>query len=102
MKVFVAGGTGTIGIPLIRALVSAGQEVTGLTRSVGKQDNLRALRAIQAVANALDPDALAAVFQATKPEAVIHQLTGLPKDGVRRPAISLRPTGCASMARRIC
>ena len=42
MNVFVAGGSGTIGIPLVRALVAAGHQVTALTRFIGKRDELRA------------------------------------------------------------
>ena len=30
MRVFVAGGSGTIGVPLVRALVAAGHQVTAL------------------------------------------------------------------------
>jgi nucleoside-diphosphate-sugar epimerase len=32
MKVFVAGASGVIGRPLVRQLVAAGYEVTGMTR----------------------------------------------------------------------
>ena len=60
MKVFVAGGSGTIGVPLVRALVAAGHEVTALTRFVDKRDELRALGAAAAVADALDREALIA------------------------------------------
>jgi len=83
MKVFVAGGSGTIGIPLVRALVASGHEVTTLTRSANKQAELRALGAIPAVANALDRDALIAAVEAAHPTHVIHQLTALPKEGPR-------------------
>jgi nucleoside-diphosphate-sugar epimerase len=48
MNVFVAGGSGAIGIPLVRALVAAGHRVTALTRSTGKQGALRALGATAA------------------------------------------------------
>ena len=44
MRVFVAGGSGTIGIPLVRALVASGHQVTTLTRSIDKQDHLNVLR----------------------------------------------------------
>lgn len=81
MRTFVAGASGTIGIPLVRALVAAGHEVTALTRSPQKQDELRRLGATPAVADALDPEALTAVVAAAKPTHVIHQLTALPKEG---------------------
>jgi nucleoside-diphosphate-sugar epimerase len=91
MRVFVAGGSGTIGIPLVRALVASGHQVTTLTRSTGKQDGLRALGASVAVADALDREALIAAVHASRPAWVIHQLTALPKDGVRRPS-DIEPT----------
>jgi len=84
MTIFIAGGSGTIGIPLVRALVAAGHEVAALTRSAGKHAELRALGAAPAVADALDPSALAAAVAAARPTHVIHQLTALPKDGPRK------------------
>jgi len=84
MNVFVAGGSGTIGRPLVRALVDTGHQVTALTRSAAKTDELRALGASVAVADALDRDALAAAVRNARPTHVIHQLTALPRDGVRR------------------
>ena len=83
MKVFLAGGSGAIGVPLVRALVAAGHQVTALTRSPANAPALRALGATPAVANALDPDALARVVAAAQPTHVIHQLTALPKGGPR-------------------
>jgi len=85
MNVFIAGGSGTIGIPLVRALLTAGHQVTALTRTAGKRDGLRALGASVAVADALDREALMAAVEAAHPTHVIHQLTALPKDGARRP-----------------
>jgi NADPH:quinone reductase-like Zn-dependent oxidoreductase len=41
MNVFVAGASGTIGIPLVRALVAAGHHVTALTSSPGKRKRSR-------------------------------------------------------------
>jgi len=91
LRVFVAGGSGTIGIPLVRALVEAGHHVTALTRSADKQQSLRALGATPAVADALDASRLKDVVLAARPTHVIHQLTALPKDGPRR-ASDLAPT----------
>src|SRR5689334_13055957 len=84
MNVFVAGGSGTIGIPLVSALVAAGHQVTALTRSAGRRDELGALGAAVAVADALDRDALVAAVAAARPTHVVHQLTALPKNGPRR------------------
>lgn len=91
MRVFVAGGSGTIGVPLVRALVEAGHQVTALTRSPDKQLALLALGATPAVADALDAVQLRTVLERARPTHVIHQLTALPKDGVRR-ASDLGPT----------
>jgi nucleoside-diphosphate-sugar epimerase len=85
MNIFVAGGSGTIGVPLVRALLAAGHQVTALTRSSSKQAQLRALGSTPAVADALDREALIRTVQAVRPTHVIHQLTALPKEGPRRP-----------------
>lgn len=84
MRVFVAGASGTIGIPLVRSLIAAGHQVTALTRSPGKRDELRRLGSTPAVADALDAEALRAVVLEAKPTHVIHQLTALPKEGPSR------------------
>lgn len=42
MKVFVAGASGAIGRPLVRQLLAAGQEVTGMTR---REENAAAIQA---------------------------------------------------------
>ena len=91
MKVFVAGASGTIGIPLVRALVDAGHHVVALTRSPGKCSALEALGASAVVADALDRDALVATVSAAQPTHVIHQLTALPREGPRRPS-DIEPT----------
>src|SRR2546421_635055 len=61
MRVFVAGATGALGRPLVPRLVAAGHEVVGLTRSETKRELVRSLGATPAVADALDPDAVARV-----------------------------------------
>jgi nucleoside-diphosphate-sugar epimerase len=82
-RVFVAGASGAIGIPLVRALVSHGDAVTALTRTPGKVVRLRELGATPFVADALDGDALTAAVREARPTHVIHQLTALPATGVR-------------------
>jgi 2-alkyl-3-oxoalkanoate reductase len=91
MRVFVAGGSGTIGVPLVRALVAAGHHVTASTRSPGKEAMLRSTGATPVVVDALDADALRRAVVAVSPTLVIHQLTALPKTGPKR-ARELAPT----------
>ncbi len=83
MNVFVAGGTGAIGVPLVRALVCAGHQVTASTRSGDKTSMLRNLGATPTVADALDAGALRRAMVAAHPTHVVHQLTALPKGGPR-------------------
>jgi nucleoside-diphosphate-sugar epimerase len=78
MKILVAGATGALGQPLVRQLVAAGHEVVGMTRTPGKQDLVRSLGAEPAVADALDPDAVARVVAEAEPEVIVHQLTAIP------------------------
>jgi nucleoside-diphosphate-sugar epimerase len=84
MTIFVAGGSGTIGVPLVRALVAAGHRVTALTRSTAGAERLSASGAAVTIADALDRDALMSAVRASQPTHVIHQLTALPKAGPRR------------------
>jgi 2-alkyl-3-oxoalkanoate reductase len=77
MKVFVAGATGALGRPLVRQLVEHGHEVTGMTRSESKTDLLRELGAEPAVADALDPDAVARAVAEAEPDVIVHQMTAI-------------------------
>jgi nucleoside-diphosphate-sugar epimerase len=79
MKVLIAGATGAIGRELIPALVAAGHEVTGTSRSVERASELVELGATPAVLDALDPVATAATVAWAKPDVIVHQLTALPK-----------------------
>ena len=83
MNVFIAGGSGAIGVPLVRALVAGGHQVTASTRSSANTSMLRSLGATPAIADALDAEALRRVVVAAHPTHVIHQLTALPKAGPR-------------------
>jgi nucleoside-diphosphate-sugar epimerase len=77
MRIFVAGATGALGRRLVPLLVSAGHQVTAMTRSPGKTAGLRAAGAAPVVADALDRDDLLRVVAAARPEVVVHQLTDL-------------------------
>ena len=83
MKVFVAGGTGVIGRPLIAELLAKGHAVVALTRSPEDAQAL-AKRGIEpAIADVFDSDAVKAVLSRAKPEVVIEQLTALPRTYTR-------------------
>ena len=77
MKVFVAGATGALGRVLVPQLVASGHEVVGMTRTPSKQDFVRGLGARPAIADALDPDAVARAVAEAKPDVMVHQLTAL-------------------------
>lgn len=102
MRIFVAGATGALGVPLVRRLVAAGHQVTGLTRRPEKQAALRALGASPAVADVLDMPRLQEALLRASPEVVVHLLTSLPAEGPRtaadlEPTNRLRTTGTANL-----
>jgi nucleoside-diphosphate-sugar epimerase len=77
MRIFIAGASGAVGRPLVRQLVAAGHEVTGMTRTPEKAAALRELGAEPVVADALDREAVMAAVRAARPEVVVHQLTAI-------------------------
>jgi len=79
MKVFVAGASGAIGRPLVRQLVEAGHEVTGMTRREQRAEEIAAAGATAAVVDVFDKEELEAALKAAEPEVVIHALTALPE-----------------------
>ncbi len=76
MRVFVAGGTGTLGRPTLRLLRAAGHEVRGLARSPERGEVLRALGAEAVVADLFDLRAVTAAIEGC--EAVLHLATRIP------------------------
>src|SRR5688572_28158391 len=83
MKIFVAGGTGAIGRPLIAELLAKGHAIVALTRSVEKAQALMQQGIEPAIADVFDTDAVKAVVRRAQPEIVIEQLTALPRTYTR-------------------
>jgi nucleoside-diphosphate-sugar epimerase len=79
MKVFVAGASGAIGRPLLRQLVAAGHEVTGMTRREERVEEIRALGATAVVCDVFDTAALGRAVGQAAPEVVVNQMTSLPQ-----------------------
>jgi nucleoside-diphosphate-sugar epimerase len=80
MKVLVAGATGAIGRPLVARLLADGHEVVGTTRDEARARALREQGAEAVVVDAFDAEGVHAAVRAAAPEAVIHQLTSLPRE----------------------
>src|SRR5436189_226664 len=79
MRVFVAGASGVIGRALVPKLVAAGHETTGMTRSEERAEEIRSAGAKASVCDVFDAAAVEAAVAQARPEAVIAQLTALPK-----------------------
>jgi nucleoside-diphosphate-sugar epimerase len=78
MNIFVAGATGAVGLPLVRALCAQGHRVTGMTRLGPGVDRLRELGADVSTADAFDASEVREAIAAAEPDVVIDQLTWLP------------------------
>jgi nucleoside-diphosphate-sugar epimerase len=77
VKIFLAGATGAVGLPLAALLREAGHEVAGTTRSPVRAPLLHALGITPVAVDVFDADALARAVAAARPDLVIHQLTDL-------------------------
>jgi uncharacterized protein YbjT (DUF2867 family) len=84
MKIFLAGGTGAIGRPLIAALLAKGHPLVVLTRSPEKAQALEDQGIEPAIADVFETDAVKAVVSRARPEVVIEQLTALPRTYTRQ------------------
>lgn len=79
MKVFVAGATGAIGRPLMDRLRAAGHRAFGMVRSEDAKAQLAEAGAEPVIADALDPAAVQRAVESVRPDAVVNELTSLPK-----------------------
>lgn len=76
MKVFVAGATGVLGRPTVRALVQAGHDVRGTARGEEKATLLRSLGAEAVAVDLFDAEAVKAGIAGS--EAVLNLATKIP------------------------
>src|SRR5499433_764048 len=79
MRILIAGATGAIGRPLVRRLRANQYEVFALTRSPDSAPALKEIGAEAVVADALDAAAVKAAVGRIRPDAVINELTSLPR-----------------------
>jgi nucleoside-diphosphate-sugar epimerase len=91
MKVFVAGGTGVIGRPLVARLLSKGHSVVALVRSKENSEALLKQGIEPAIADVFDREAVKAVINRSQPEVVIEQLTALPRTYTRESMMAAAP-----------
>ncbi|MCM0675788.1 NAD(P)-dependent oxidoreductase [Micromonospora phytophila] len=77
MRIFVAGGTGVLGRPLVEALVGLGHEVTASTHRSENFSVVEALGARPALMDGLDDAAVRQAVVEAEPEVIINQITAL-------------------------
>ncbi len=77
MRVFVAGGTGVLGRRLAPQLVARGHQVTATTTSAAKLGLLEQLGAEAVVMDGLDAVSVGEAVAATRPDAIVHQMTAI-------------------------
>ncbi|HEV8573641.1 MAG TPA: NAD(P)-dependent oxidoreductase [Dehalococcoidia bacterium] len=76
MKVFLAGATGVLGQPTVRALIEAGHDVRGTARGEEKSQLVRSLGAKPVAVDLFDSEALKTAIAGS--EAVLHFATKIP------------------------
>lgn len=77
VRVFVAGGTGVVGRPLVAALVALGHDVTATTTRRESLGVLEALGARAVQMDGLDETSVRDAVLAAGPEVLINQITAL-------------------------
>src|SRR5262245_62292455 len=79
MRILIAGASGAIGRPLVRRLNANPHEVLALTRSPDSTPALKEIGAEPVIADALDAAVVKAAVGRIRPNAVINELTSLPR-----------------------
>lgn len=101
MKVILAGSTGAIGRPLLKALRDNGHETVALIRDSANRGLVEGLGAAAVVADVMDRDALLTALDGHSADAVMHQATALrgasPRLRADDPTNALRTRGTAHL-----
>ncbi|WP_327085795.1 NAD(P)-dependent oxidoreductase [Nonomuraea sp. NBC_01738] len=101
MRVLLAGATGAIGIPLLRALPAAGHEVLAVVRNPAGAALVTRHGATPVLADVMDRDGLLRAVDGVSADAVMHQATALRRAGrtlrATDPTIALRGPGTAHL-----
>lgn len=79
MRILIAGATGAIGRPLVRRLSEKRHTVFALTRSPQASGAVAELGAEPVAADALDAASVRAAVERVRPDAIINELTSLPR-----------------------
>src|SRR5215468_3277445 len=79
MRILIAGASGAIGRPLVRRLRANQHEVFALTRSPDSAPALKDIGAEPIIADAQNAAAVKAAVGRIRPDAVINELTSLPR-----------------------
>ncbi|MER7555551.1 NAD(P)-dependent oxidoreductase [Nocardioides sp. NPDC126508] len=77
MRIFIAGGTGAVGIRMVPLLVAAGHEVYGSTRHEAGCETLAGMGATGIVMDPLNAQSVQDALGKASPDVVVHQLTAL-------------------------
>ncbi|GAA3585266.1 NAD(P)H-binding protein [Kribbella ginsengisoli] len=77
MRVFVAGGTGVVGRPLVDALVARGHQVSASARRSANLPIVAALGARPVLMDGLDQAAVHRAITETEPELIVNLMTAL-------------------------
>jgi nucleoside-diphosphate-sugar epimerase len=90
MRVFVAGAAGAIGKPLIAELLKQGHSVVGMTTDEARAKQLEDEGVEALIADAFDAAAVHAALLRAQAEAVIDELTSLPREQSDMPSYAAR------------
>src|SRR5688500_18916342 len=77
-RIFLAGASGVVARPLLKLLIGASHQVTGIGRSARSDEAVGRLGADYVAVEVFDAPALARAIEAARPDVINHQLTDLP------------------------